>query len=1248
MYFSLITIVFNIYAFMKKLFYILAIILLSLLCLNSKATHIRGLEISYQCTDTPQVYKVTIKVYRDCAGIEMCPNCSIPSPNGSVSGCTTNNATLTTSIRGLTTGYLGINYGSFVLNAVGTSSGYDIVNTCDSVKTICTNCNTRTAGTFSPGVEVYTFEGNVNLSSIPTACCRVELGAYFCCRGSVLTTITSTSVYSFAQIDRCQSTCNSAPVFTNNPNVLVCAGLDFVYNLGASDPDGDSLSYAFGQAYQGFGSPVTYVPPFSAGYPFPYFGAPNTQAGYPAGIIINPTTGDVLFRPIGLFVAQLIIEVTQWKKIGGVPTNVGVTRRDVEFQTQLCTGNRPPLLKAYKNGVLQIGDYNTILQNTVIAGQEICLDIAAQDQEVLSNVPPILADTTDLKWNNPGMYIPVMANATFTRNYILANRRINGPKADSFKFCWTPPLNAARNEPYLFTVSGSDRACPLKATATRGIKIKVDIAKTILIDSTTKNIFCNNRITTTNLNYKTSRINLLSGNVFTVQLSDSSGSFTNATNIGSKTATDTVGFISISLPSGLFLNRNYKIRVNASSDTINKGTPLAINIVSGFNIPVITNNRDSFCRGLISTFKVTPNTAGLTFKWLKNNVIMANETKDSLLVDSAYTFKAIVSNTGCSDTSNAKYLTIFSKPTANFTSPTFTCFKNNSASFNLVNTSTINSGTISHNWLFSDNTTSNLLSPTKTVTDTGNLVVKLITTSNNGCADSVSKTVNVRKAPKAFFLTYDTALCITNNNFEFWNQSEEYGQTNQYTWNFGVGNNVISNNLFRYFAYNFPGTYLVKLVALSSNSCADTFTQVVNVVDKATSVNFTINKTAQCLNNNNFVFTNQSTPNNSTLKYKWDFGNGDTSTLTSPTYRYTILGGTAVKLLVTANNECFDSITKTISVNADAVANFSIANAAQCLTGNSFSFTNSSSNSNTQTWSFGDASNSSVLSPTKTYITSGTFAVKLVAKNNANCNDSITKTVTVYPSANLSFGINNASQCLKNNVFNFTNTSSISSGSATYKWVLGEADTTTNTNKTFTQIGNYKIYLLSLTNQNCADTFSKDIIVKASPTIGTITGNAAPTSITTPFAYTVSSQANSTYNWTATNGTIQSGQGTNAVNIVWPSIGTGSLKAKITNANSCSDSTNLSISITSVGINNLSLENDLNVYPNPTKNSITITNKSNMVGKKYIITNLIGQTVITGKLNLDETIVNLETLKSGVYLLSIDGMNKQSIKVIKE
>jgi len=790
---------------MKKHFYLLANILLSLLCFQSKANHIRGLEISYQCTDTVQVYKVTIKVYRDCAQIQLCSGCSIPSPNGTVAGCNTNNASLTTSIRGLTTGFLGINYGSFVLNAVGSASGYDIVNTCDSIKTICTNCNTRTAGTFSPGVEVYTFEGNVNLSSIPTACCRVELGAGFCCRGA----ITSTSVYSFAQIDRCQSTCNSAPIFTNNPNVLVCAGLDYVYNLGASDPEGDSLSYAFSSVYNSFAIPVTYNPPYSPSYPFPYFGAPNTNAAPPAGIRIDPITGDILFRPMGIFVAPLVIEVTQWRKIGGVSNKIGVTRRDVELQTQICTGNRIPLIKIYKNNILQ----NT-QQFSISAGQQICLDIVSEDNFDLNAVPSILADTTDLKWNNPGLTIPVMANATFTRNYILANRRMNGPKADSFKFCWTPPINGARNEPYLFTVSGSDRFCPLKATATRGIKIKVDIAKTILIDSTTKQTFCNNRINTTNVFYRSSRILLINANVFIVQLSDSAGSFTNPTTIGTKASMDSIGFIPISIPANLFINRNYKLRIIASSDTTIKGFPFDIKFVAGFSTPVITNSRDSFCQGLVSTLKVAPNTTGLSFKWLKNNIVIANETKDSLLADSSFTYRVIVSNTGCSDTSNAKYLTVYPKPIAGFNSPNTFCFSSSNQTVNLTNTSTLNSGSMSYNWWFSNNSNTTVANPSLTVTDSGNYVIKLVVTSNKNCVDSITKNIFLRLSPKALFTINDTTQCVNANSFVFTNSSDSVGKPTQYTWNFGTGNNLDTNYNVQSFSYTNAGNYVVKLKAI--------------------------------------------------------------------------------------------------------------------------------------------------------------------------------------------------------------------------------------------------------------------------------------------------------------------------------------------------------------------------------------------------------------------------------------------------
>ena len=461
-------------------------LLLYLFANTAKADHLVGSDISYQCTSSPGVYKVTLKIYRDCAGAYMCPGCA--NTPGSMSGCTTANACcgFSNTIIGKDAGCAGVNFGSFVLAAVSATSGYDIIQTCTSITTICSNCNTRSAGTYSPGIEVYTFEGNVDLSSIPSTCCRISLGFSTCCRNLASTTILSFNYFTEAIVNRCQVPCNSAPTFTNDAAALVCAGVDFVYNLGAIDPDGDSLSFAFGQSLQGFNSFVQYKPPYSAGYPLPYFGAPNPNAAYPAGLRIDPLTGDVLFRPLGEFVSNLVIEVTQWRLINGVYVNVGMTRRDVQFQTRLCLSNKVPRIKAYRNGVLQTG-----LAFTVCAGQQICLDIVAEDQQDLLASPQIVADTTDLKWNNPGLYNPLMAGATFVRNYILSQRVVQGPKADSFKFCWTPPVSAARAQPHSFTVTGTDRFCPLKAFAIRGVNIIVIAVPTSVI--TVPNNFCGYR-----------------------------------------------------------------------------------------------------------------------------------------------------------------------------------------------------------------------------------------------------------------------------------------------------------------------------------------------------------------------------------------------------------------------------------------------------------------------------------------------------------------------------------------------------------------------------------------------------------------------------------------------------------------------------------------------------------------------------------------------------------------------------------
>jgi PKD repeat protein/sugar lactone lactonase YvrE len=521
----------------------------------------------------------------------------------------------------------------------------------------------------------------------------------------------------------------------------------------------------------------------------------------------------------------------------------------------------------------------------------------------------------------------------------------------------------------------------------------------------------------------------------------------------------------------------------------------------------------------------------------------------------------ITSNNGCKD-SVTKTIMVNPKPIVAFTVPTLFCLSNSNTSLNLSNNSTISNGSLSYNWKFSDNTSSSLLNPIKTISDTGNFVVKLIATSNNNCKDSITKTTTVNYKPNAGFTMDSPIQCLAGNSFLFTDTSTIAAGTIIRKWNLGTGNTDTSLLQSLNKVYSTANTYVVKLVVSSYNGCKDSITKNVSVIAKPT-VNFTINNLSQCLKNNNFLFTNQSTPG---FNYLWKFGNGDTTNTVSPNYSYVNSGTNSVKLIVSDNKNCKDSITKNIIVNTHTSANFTINKDTQNLVGNNFIFTNTSTNSTYQTWNFGDLTTSTLLSPSKSYTSFGTKTVNLISNNSANC----------------------------------------------------------------------------------PDTINKSVFVNARPSIGNILGNANPTSITNPYSYSVLSQANIVYNWNATNGTIQTGQGTNSVNVIWNSAGTGNLKAKITNSYNLSDSANMAVNITTVGINNLSLDNDLKVFPNPTKNSITITNKTNLISKKYIITNLIGQKVITGKLNLDETIVNLETLQSGVYLFSIDGMNKQSIKVIKE
>lgn len=451
----------NTMKFSCKPFFLYLFIIVSF---HTRASHVIGSEITYSCTTTPQVYKVQFKIYRDCFGIQMCANCPISLSPACAINLQLTGAEIPAGSNLPPSTCVGQNLGTQAVSVVTAVSGFDVVQLCDLQKTVCSNCGTRSPGTFTPGIEVYVFEGNVNLASIPSSCCLVNIGYSSCCRNNAISTLVSPgglNFYSQITINRCVAPCNSGPIFTNPPVFLACANQEFMTNLGAIDPDGDSLSYGLGRSLTAANSLAPYVSPFSPTVPFPYAGYPNQfPPNNSQGIHINPVTGDIRFRPMGEFVSNLVIEVRQWKHTSGQPTLMGISTRDIQFYSRNCASNTRPQLHVFSN--------DTSIKDTahfaVCAGNTICFTISANDSLAAW-------DTTQLSWNAP--LDMTSKGATFKKLYADSLRALNGPKYDSMEFCWTPPADIASNLPYYFIVTAKDKTCPVPNRISRAFSVLV-------------------------------------------------------------------------------------------------------------------------------------------------------------------------------------------------------------------------------------------------------------------------------------------------------------------------------------------------------------------------------------------------------------------------------------------------------------------------------------------------------------------------------------------------------------------------------------------------------------------------------------------------------------------------------------------------------------------------------------------------------------------------------------------------------
>lgn len=161
-----------------------------------------------------------------------------------------------------------------------------------------------------------------------------------------------------------------------------------------------------------------------------------------------------------------------------------------------------------------------------------------------------------------------------------------------------------------------------------------------------------------------------------------------------------------------------------------------------------------------------------------------------------------------------------------------------------------------------------------------------------------------------------------------------------------------------------------------------------------TMASFNINNATQCIYDNHFDFTSNST-GSGVLVYNWSFGDGNTSTMQNPSHVYANSGNYHVKLVVTGSNGV-DSITQIVHVIAKPVVGFNVNDTVQMLTGNSFVFTTTNPDINyTYEWCFDDpAPHVHAVNASHSYASTGAYLVSQYVADQYGCMD--TGTLTVY------------------------------------------------------------------------------------------------------------------------------------------------------------------------------------------------------------------------------------------------------------
>jgi PKD repeat protein len=427
-----------------------------------------------------------------------------------------------------------------------------------------------------------------------------------------------------------------------------------------------------------------------------------------------------------------------------------------------------------------------------------------------------------------------------------------------------------------------------------------------------------------------------------------------------------------------------------------------------------------------------------------------------------YTAKQFVNN-GCSYDTASVVVNIRKKPEFTIAKSATTACVGQAISF----TATLkDSGAML--WEFGDGTTSTLVNPVHAYTSGGVKIIKVTVQSHlNGCPTILVDSVTINPLP-VVEISADTNQGCDYKTFVF-----TTGASTGLFYNWAMGDGNVYTGLSVSHTYGVPSTYTVKLVAETASGCKDSATKLITIFPKPAAA-FSYTPEDTCTGPVEVRFTNESTGANS---YLWIFGGGLNTSITNPSITYDTVGSYDISLIAGNQYNCFDTAIAVYHVYHVPLPSFTFTpeNGCEPLTVN---FTNTSIYGDSLFWDFGDGASSVSLNPVHTYISVGTFDVKLTVVEGGICAADITETeaVVVYPKPVAEFTGVLDSSIRPYSVVRFTN---FSTGATQYAWRFSDGGSSTETNPghRFSTPQYYTAELIAISERGCMDSIGYEVWV---------------------------------------------------------------------------------------------------------------------------------------------------------------------------